>query len=343
MIRTITVRVHGLPIYLCCVLFWVINHDAYAADTPFIQRKDVKAFIHSMVKKHHFNHTHLISLFKQVKIRKQILKSIAKPLEQQSWDTYQMVFMTAWRIEHGVKYWNKHADTLKKAEQVYGVPAAIIVATLGVETKYGQRIGGHRVIDALANLSFNRGRRSTYFKKELENFLLLTRKHRLDPLRIMGSYAGAIGQPQFMPSSYLRYGVNFSKSGQLDLIHNEEDVIGSIANYYHEHGWMKDKPVAVRAYLTGNRSSILAKKSNHSRALTLAQLNRYGVMPIYQASSDDARAKIILLESKHPEYWLSFHNFDVIKRYNSSNLYAMAVYQLSNYIAELREKLNDAT
>lgn len=332
-------RAISLKLFLL-ILISVVNLS-YAADTEFIKRKNVKAFIHMMVKKHHFNRQRLITLLQKIKIRPQILKRINKPLESQPWDIYQMLFINEWRIEHGVKFWNQHREALKRAEKIYGVPAAIIVATLGIETKYGQRIGGHRVIDALGNLAFNHSSRCRFFRHELESFLLLTRDHHLDPLKVMGSYAGAIGQPQFMPSSYLHYAINFSKSGKTDLIHNEIDVIGSIANYYHKHGWQTNQPIAVRAYMIGQRYNYLIKKANVNRAMTLEQLSNYGVMPKYKASEDNTLAKVIELQSNyHQEYWLSFHNFDVIKRYNSSNLYAMAVYQLSNYITELREKLN---
>lgn len=312
------------------------------ADSQFTKRKDVQTFIHMMVHKHHFNARALQSLLQQIKIRQKIIKAAHKPLEESPWNLYQMLFVNEWRIEHGVKYWNKHADSLKRAERQYGVPAAIIVATLGVETKYGQRIGGHRVIDALGNLAFNQNHRHGYFRKELECFLLLTRKYHLDPLKVMGSYAGAIGQPQFMPSSYLRYGIKLSKRGYPDLIHNDADAIASIANYYHQHGWRRQQPVAVRAYLLSKRYNFSTKK-NTQRYMTIAQLNRYGVIPKYKASADHALAKVITLEKSHTryEYWLGFHNFEVIKRYNASNLYAMAVYQLSHYISELREKLHD--
>lgn len=322
------------------------------ADAQFAKRKDVNIFVKMMVKKHHFNRKRLIALFREIKIKKQVAKKVFKPLEKEPWELYQVLFVNEWRIEHGVKYWNKHAETLQQAEKLYGVPASIIVATLGIETKYGQKIGGSRVIDVLGNLAFNHKKRQRFFRKELESFLILTQKYRLDPLKIMGSYAGAIGKPQFMPSSYLNYGIKFAKknvsehkknSGSfVDLIHNEEDTIASIANYYHKHGWHNHQPVAVRAYMLNGRNSDLIVRMKSRRAMTLAQLSKYGVMPKYRASADKTLAKLIELKGHEQcEYWLGFHNFDVIKRYNSSNLYAMAVYQLSNYIQELREKLNN--
>ena len=334
-----TMKASGLALFLIILLVYAA--DIAYADNALIKRKDVQLFMQRMIKKHHFKHHELITLLQQIKIRPQIKKQINKPLEKGPWDTYQMLFISEWRIQHGVKFWNKHAETLKKAEKLYGVPAAIIVATLGIETKYGQRMGGHRVIDALGNLAFSNSARKRFFQSELENFLILTRKHHLDPIKVMGSYAGAIGQPQFMPSSYLNYGINFSNSGKVDLINNVDDVIGSIAYYYYKHGWQSNKPVAVRAYMIGQRYTRLVQKNKTNRALTLTQLSSFGVIPKYKANEDKALAKVIELPSAlRREYWLGFHNFDVIKRYNSSNLYAMAVYQLSNYITELREKLN---
>ena len=205
------------------------------ADTYFANQPKVKKFITQMVHQHHFNRKKLIALFNQVKIKPAIMQSIKTPLEKKPWYTYQMLFVTEWRIRQGVHFWNKYQKALEKAEKTYGVPASIIVATIGVETKYGKHTGNYRVIDALSNIAFSDSPRSPFFRKELEQFLLLTREQHLNPLKVMGSYAGAIGQPQFMPSSYRHYAVNFSGNPKIDLSNNEIDVIGSIANYYKKH------------------------------------------------------------------------------------------------------------
>lgn len=311
------------------------------ADTNFASRPDVQAFIEQMVKKHHFSKQELLRLFAQVKIRPQVMHHINKPLEKEPWHTYQMAFVNEWRIQHGVQFWNKYADTLKRAERTYGVPASIIVATIGIETKYGERTGEYRVMDSLSNIGFSDSPRAGFFRKELEQFLLLTREQHVDPLKIMGSYAGAIGQPQFMPSSYRYYAVNFSNSGTIDLMHNEVDVIGSIANYYSKHGWKDNQPVAVPALLIGNRFEYLMRNDKITQPATVAEFARYGVVPKYKISDDDLKARVIELQSRYSrEYWLGFHNFGVIKRYNPSDLYAMAVYQLSVYIADLKNKTN---
>ena len=309
------------------------------ADSRFVDRPDVQAFIEHMVKQHKFNKQQLITLFSAVKVRPQIMSQLRKPLERKPWYTYQMLFVSEWRIEHGVKFWNKYADVLRKAEEIYGVPASIIVATIGIETKYGQRTGEYRVLDSLSSIGFSDSPRAKFFRSELEQFLLLTREQRLNPLAVMGSYAGAIGQPQFMPSSYRFYAVNFSKSGKIDLMNNEIDVIGSIANYYSKFGWKMKEPVAVQARVIGNRYDYLTKKILLDKQLSIGELAKYGVVPMTKIHQDDLKVKVIELESRYSkEYWLGFHNFTVIKRYNPNDLYAMAVYQLSTYISALREQ-----
>lgn len=317
------------------VVFFFLSLSTAFADSNLTRRADVQAFIKEMVKKHHFVERQLNALFCHVQLRQAVLTSASKPLEKRPWHFYQQLFVSDWRIKHGVEFWNKYADVLKRAEREYGVPASIIVATIGIETKYGERIGDFRVIDSLSSFAFSASPRAKFFRHELEEFLLLVREQRLNPLKIMGSYAGAIGQPQFMPSSYRNYAVNFSKSGRTDLIHNEVDVIGSIANYYKKHGWTPKDRVATRALIIGNRYDYLSRKNKIAQPISVLELTRYGVVPKKNITDDNVKVKVIELENRYSkEYWLGFHNFDVIKRYNASDLYAMAVYQLSNHINE---------
>jgi len=331
---------------LLCLLLLVASLTRLAyADSNFSQRPDVHAFIEYMVKKHKFKQSDLVTLFNKVKVRPQVMQNMSKPLEAKPWSSYQLLFVNEWRIQHGVKFWNKYANVLHRAEIKYGVPASIIVATIGIETKYGERMGEYPVMDALSNIAFTASsRRAKYFRSELEQFLLLTREQHVDPYSIMGSYAGAIGQPQFMPSSYRNYAVNFSGSGKIDLMHSEEDVIGSIANYYSKNGWRVNKPVAEQALVLGQRYDYLRKKDQLPKYMSLAELARFGVVPKNKyAYNDDPslKARVIVLDNRYnKEYWLGFNNFAVIKRYNSSDLYAMAVYQLSNYITASKEHLN---
>ncbi len=306
------------------------------ADNTFNQRADTQAFIQMMVKKHGFNKQSLEKLFSEVKVRPQVIKSLNKPFEKASWKVYKNVFINPGHIEGGVKFWHQYAKDLQRAEKIYGVPASIIVATIGVETKYGKNKGEYRVIDALVNISFSSSPRSKYFKSELEEFLLLTREQHVDPLSLLGSYAGAMGQPQFMPSSYRYYAVDFSKDGKIDLVHNEVDVIGSIANYYQKHGWKTGGYVAIPANFSGVYDSKM-REHTLNKSLTLAQMAKYHVVPDEAIEDKQLQAKLIELVSKDSrEYWLTFHNFNVIKRYNPSDLYAMAVYQLSAAIKQAK-------
>lgn len=334
-------RIVVLTLFL---FFSTLTMSVANADAEFARRPDVQEFIQKMVNKHGFDKQNLIALFTAVKLRPQVIRHIKKPLEKEPWHTYQMIFVDEWRIEHGVKFWSKYETVLRQAEKVYGVPASIIVATIGIETKYGERIGEYRVMDSLANIAFSDSPRAGFFRKELEQFLLLTREEHLEPMKVMGSYAGAIGQPQFMPSSYRYYAVNFSNSGKTDLMHNEVDIIGSIANYYKKHGWITNQPVAAQAAVLGDRFNYLTRNGALNQAYTVSQLSRMGIIPKTKLSAEDSdlKVKVIELQSHYSkEYWLGFHNFDVIKRYNASDLYAMAIYQLSIYITSLRDSRNN--
>jgi len=337
MLRVVIAKMTLLVSVLISMTIMTMAH----ADDAFVHRPEVQTYIQYLVKQYHFQQQPLVTLFSAVKIRPQVIRHINKPLEKELWNTYQMLFVNEWRIQHGVKFWNKYAAALQKAEKTYGVPASIIVATIGIETKYGQKTGEYRVMDSLTNLAFSSSPRAPFFRKELTEFLLLSREQHLDPLKIMGSYAGAIGQPQFMPSSYRYYAVNFSNSGKTDLMHDEIDVIGSIANYYKKHGWQTNEPVALPALFLGNRYSHFLGKTIPTQALSLPELAQYGIAPKIKVPRPDLKVKIIELQTRYSkEYWLAFHNFDVIKRYNPSDMYAMAVYQLSTYIADLKERLH---
>jgi membrane-bound lytic murein transglycosylase B len=313
------------------------------ADTHFAERKDVQQFIEMMVKKHKFDKAELTTLFNKVELRPQIMHHFNQPYEEKPWHLYQMLFVSEWRIKHGVEFWNKYAKDLARAEEVFKVPASIIVATIGVETKYGQKTGEYRVLDSLSNLGFSDSKRAPYFRYELEQFLLLTREQKTDPLKMLGSYAGAIGQPQFMPSSYRHYAVNFSNSGTTDLMNDEVDIIGSVANYYSKHGWKIKQPVAVEAKTIGNRYKLLVDIEKPKTTYSVTQLAKFGMVPKEKDNDVSDKVKVLELENRYSkEYWLTYHNFDVIKRYNTNSLYAMAVYQLSSYIEALRNRLNHA-
>lgn len=330
----------GSILFLC--LAW-LSLSAYADETiPFASRPEVQVFIKKMVQKNHFKQNELITLFNAVKVRPTVMKSIRAPLEQRPWHTYQMLFITEWRIRKGAEFWDKHADVLAQVEKEYDVPASVIVATIGIETKYGANTGEYPVIDALTNIAFSDSPRNKYFLSELEEFLLLTREQHLDPLKVMGSYAGAIGQPQFMPSSYRRYAVSYDGHSKIDLSHNENDIIASIANYYKQFGWRSDQPIAVPASIVSSKYKIYLGKQDEIKIVNRSSLAEYGLITKREIPKH-LKYKIITLQNYWgKEYWYSFHNFDVIKRYNSSDLYAMAVFQLSHYITNLKEISHEA-
>jgi membrane-bound lytic murein transglycosylase B len=333
-----------LVIFLLTI-FTLFLQPAYAdtaSQIPFANRPEVQTFIQKMVKKYQFKEKDLIAVFNNVTIRPIVINKLNAPFESRPWNTYQLLFVTETRIRKGVEFWNLYRDALTAVEQKYGVPANIIVATIGIETKYGLHTGEYPVIDALTNIGFSTSPRAAFFRRELEEFLLLTREQHLDPLKVMGSYAGAIGQPQFMPSSYRHYAVSYTGHSSIDLSHNELDVIASIANYYKLHGWQTDQPVAVPASLINKNFQFFFGKKNELKMISRSTFAEYGIDP-NKILVDNTKYKIIELQSFWGnEYWLGFHNFDVIKRYNSSDLYAMAVFQLSHYISTLREKLNAA-
>lgn len=322
-------RFKSLALIFCLYAFATTGN---AKTTGYADRPQVKKFIAHMVSKYHFKSSELVAAFNTIKPKHTVavVRSVQKPLEQRPWYNYQLFFVTESRIREGVQFWKKHRTTLEQAEKKYGVPASIIVATIGVETKYGKNVGKYRVLDALAGIAFSKSHRANYFRSELEHFFLLTREQHLNPTRVMGSYAGAIGQPQFMPSSYRHYAVSSSGNKKIDLTHNEADIITSIANYYQKHGWSYEQPVAMKTTLSGSRYLYLSDLNSH-------ELSKRFDVARYADSTQ--KLKVIPLENYFGyEYWLGFHNFSVIKRYNPSNLYAMAVYQLSHYIDELHEK-----
>lgn len=324
-------------LFLCTALF---SYSALA-EQPYAERPEVNAFIKQMVTQYHFKKADLVSLFNTVKERPKVMTSIRAPLEQRPWHTYQMLFITEWRIRKGAEFWDKHAEVLAQVENQYGVPAGIIVATIGIETKYGANTGEYPVIDALTNIAFSDSPRAKYFRSELKEFLLLTREQHLDPRKVMGSYAGAIGQPQFMPSSYRRYAVSYNGHSKIDLSHNENDIIASIANYYHQFGWSSDQPVAVPASIVSSKYKIYLGKRDEIKIVDRSSLAEYGLMTKNRIPKHLKYNVLTLQNYWGKEYWYSFHNFDVIKRYNSSDLYAMAVFQLSHYITNLKELSHD--
>ncbi|MGJ0485019.1 MAG: lytic murein transglycosylase B [Methylomicrobium sp.] len=292
------------------------------------QQRDKNIFIDEMVAKHQFSEDELEDVFDQVKIKDDVLKKIASPAEAMPWHKYRKIFLTDARIKEGAAFWRQHSETLKQVSEQYGVPPEIIVAILGVETLYGRRPGYYRVIDALATLTFAYPPRSRFFSSELEQFLLLCREEKVSPLLPTGSYAGAMGMPQFMPSSFRSFAADFNQDGKRDLWHDPKDAIASIASYFKAHGWVKNQPVAVQVFAKNEDYKALLN-DKIKRYLRIDELESIRVefsrpLPL------DSKVKLLAFKQEHGyELWAVLDNFYVIKRYNQSSLYAMAVYQLS--------------
>jgi len=274
----------------------------------------------------------LEELFKDVEIKQNIIEAMERPAEStMTWTRYSKIFLTEKNIKKGVEFWQTHAEILARAEKEFAVAPEIIVATLGVETRYGSNTGNYRVIDALSTLALEYPRRSKYFTAELKNFLLLTDQNKLDPLGVTGSYAGAIGLPQFMPSSYRSYAVDFTNDGSSDLVNSIDDAIGSIASYYSKHGWKPGQPVSWSATSVSDQASkLVVKKRKTDRSLK--KLQKAGVVVQEQGFLDARVGLIKLTGDQGPEYRVAFDNFFVITRYNTSKMYATAVQLLGEEI-----------
>ena len=292
----------------------------------------IDTFIKQMVSRHDFNESELDELFDSVEIKENILKTMAKPAEAMPWYKYRKIFLTEARINAGVKFWLENAAVLTVVEQRYGVPPEIIIAIIGVETSYGQNTGNHRVIDALSTLAFAYPPRSKFFLSELENFLLLCREENIPPLTPTGSYAGAMGIPQFMPSSFRTYATDFDNDNLRDIWHNHADVIASVANYFVEHNWQAGHDIAFPVKAEGEMYKSALNK-DLKPDLTFAELQLLNIDTLGQKPLD-SKIKLLAFELENSqELWAALDNFYVITRYNHSPLYAMAVFQLSKAIA----------
>lgn len=309
---------------------------AFAGRATLSDRSDVHQFINHMVNDYGFNGPALANLFNNVKVRKDILTSINRPAESNPWYQYRARFITPTRVDQGVVFWSKHAKTLAYAEDKYGVPANIIVAIIGVETNYGQVKGNYRVIDTLSTLAFNYPSRAKFFRYELEQFLLLSREQHFNPNTVLGSYAGAIGMPQFMPSVYRRLAVGHQNQ-HADLINNYDDAIISVANYFKNHGWQTNQPVIASANLHNDGYKKLINTTLKT-PYTVQQLKNHGVTTQAPIAATTPANLVQLQGENGQKYLLGFNNLYTITAYNPRINYAMAVYELGKTIAAKREQ-----
>ena len=292
---------------------------------------EIAPFVAEMVSRHGFERERLTRALGGVRVRPEILKAIARPAESLDWYQYQPIFLTETRIAKGEEFWRAHADTLARASRKYGVSPEIIVAIIGVETLYGTRKGKHLVLDSLATLAFRYPKRSKFFRAELEQFLILAQQESFDMPKVKGSYAGAMGIPQFISSSYRRYAVDFDGDGVRDLLNSEIDAIGSVANYLKVHGWQRDGAVALPASVSGDEYKALVKKGMKPHT-PVSDMDNFGVVVLYAGENESPGALIELTNKGDTEHWVGLQNFYAITRYNHSSLYAMAVFQLAREI-----------
>ncbi len=299
------------------------------ARADYSEHPKAVAFMTEMARKHDMNLQVLKDIFRSAERSERVLELIQRPAEKRlEWSGYRPIFLSDERIDAGVAFWNEHQETLEQAQQRYGVPPWIIVSIIGVETFYGRISGGFSAISALSTLAFDYPKRAKFFRSELEQFLLLLDENKFDYRTLEGSYAAAFGMPQFISSSYRSYAVDFDEDGERDLWNSVPDVIGSVANYFHRHGWKKDQAVVeITDYKDSVKSLVRdSPKPVHSSA----EMNAAGIYPKRKGSG---RYTLLKLQAeKGAEYWIAHHNFYVITRYNHSNLYAMAVHQLSQEI-----------
>lgn len=323
--------------FLLVSIFITYSACLYASGDSFSDRREVHVFIQEMHKKHGFNEKELHSLFAKFSPDKKIITLMSKQYEALPWYQYRNRLVTRKQIRAGVDFMREHKNSLEKAEKKTGVPAEVIVSIIGVETRYGKNMGSFPVIQSLATLAFDYPRRAKFFRSELEHFLLLAKEGSLDPATTKGSFAGAIGMPQFMPSSYRNYGVAASGNGKRDLVSSVDDTILSVANYLKKNGWKSGEKTIIDNIKPSKNLSGLS--THHD--LKTAELANYKIKtPSKKILSNNKKMKIIVLQkSKNTrKYCLGLTNFYTIMRYYNSVHYAMAVHELSDRI----RKLNDA-
>lgn len=306
------------------------------AGGPFLQRGEVREYIAELSESRDLDKTRLNALFASVESQQSILDAIATPAERRlNWGQYRPIFLNEKRIVQGRAYLNEHAELFARAEEESGVPASVIAAIIGVETFYGRITGKHKVLESLATLAFDYPPRATFFRSELTEFIALSDAEGWDTLNVKGSYAGAMGLPQFISSSYREYSVDFDGDGQRDLFGSVPDVIGSVANYLKRHGWQRGRPIGERwPAITARIDDVQPLlRPGLKPEISADRLRKVGfdTGALAAATDDGSPASVMVLEGAiGPEVWVGYDNFYSITRYNHSALYALAVMQLAS-------------
>jgi membrane-bound lytic murein transglycosylase B len=324
----------------CFLAFSLTGLDAARAQDNYATREDVRGFIAHMVDKHGFEEARLLEIFSKVRHSDDALRLISPPPSgfKRSWKVYRSRFIEPVRINDGLKFWRRNATDIDRAANQFGVPAEVIVSIIGVETIYGRNTGNFRVLDVLSTIGFNYPRRAEFFKGEVEAFLILARDRKFDPFSVLGSYAGAIGLPQFMPSSILRFGHDHDDDGQIDLRANPADAVGSVARFLSMHGWQTGKQATYSLSFEENARIDELVSAGIEPQFTAAQLREFGIKTGANIPAEEKLALIDLPNADEPTtYLLGARNFYVVTRYNRSSFYAQAVLELA---VKLREGMD---
>ena len=295
----------------------------------YVDRAEVQAFVKELAVQESFNERDLLTVLRNAEYKQSVIDAMTRPAERTlTWAKYQDIFLTERRTVSGIEFMEKNRVALEAAYEVYGVSPIIVTAIIGVETMYGKIAGNYRVLDALATLSFDYPPRSKFFKRELGEFILLAREEKKMITELKGSYAGAMGMGQFIPSSYRAYAVDFDGDGFRDIWNNPVDAIGSVANYLAEHGWQRDKPVTFKVSAANLPADVFNLSLKPSKSI--AEMRVLGMADDIRGLDPEQVVSPMVLNGKDgEEFWLGLNNFYVITRYNHSKLYAMAVFQLS--------------
>ncbi|MCX2523539.1 lytic murein transglycosylase B [Larsenimonas rhizosphaerae] len=332
------VKGKGLVTGCLAISLGIFSSGAMAAgEFDPVDHPEVRAMIDSLDAKG-LDRSKLIQVMQNAELKQSIIKAMTRPAERHlRWDEYRNIFIQPKRAQAGAAFIEKYHDAMMRAQQEYGVPPEIIAAIIGVETSYGGNKGSYRVIDALSTLAFEFPRRADFFRKELEAYLDITLNQGLDPLALKGSYAGAMGYPQFMPTSYQAYAVDFNGDGIKDLWNEPEDAIGSVASYFSRHHWQSGEPIYIDA--TGPMTppgAIAFNQVSKGTSTTIAALEQAGIKADGALPSNTSVLPVALdFEDGHTRYVLGMPNFYVITRYNHSHLYAMAVTTLAEHIKDV--------
>ena len=319
--------------YLVFLFIFFVN-PSYAEKNKILEKynSEIKEIKSILINKHNINSNYIDTVFQEIKFRKKTLDSMSNAVERKAtWERYKKIFITQKRIKEGVAYHKKNYKILQEIEKKYGVPSEVIVAFLGVETNYGKGTGRVKVLDSLATLALQHPRRSKYFKAQLIYFIVLTYQNKLDFNSLYGSYAGAMGAPQFMPESYIKLGVDYNKDGKVDLWNDKYDIYASIANYLVKNGWKKNEAIYSKIKIKDVYVNDIFKDGD----VKTVSIENTRLKKILKGNNLNSGKKyLILLSKKNKEYKLGYKNFKVIMSYNPSTFYAMVVSELSEKISQ---------